>query len=116
MKKLILVILTVLICSKPVYATERKVDCDLLRRAFIEAMLDKIGNAVRSHGTDRLWTRGKEEILEVKQPDPKNLTRFIVTVRVETFEGAHNPPRAFETMTIDLPSGEVLSYKIRWNN
>lgn len=115
MKKFLFIplIFTFLLSPKPALA-EKESDCDLMYRAFIEAMLDKMGNAVVKHGTNRLWNRGTEEILEVKRLNPRDLTRFTVTIRVKTFEGAHNPPYAFETMTIKLPEGDVIHYNIKW--
>lgn len=114
MKKIIIFVLTTLLFSQPAHATESKTECDLMKRAFIEAMLDKIGNAVRINGTNRLWYRGVEEILDVSRPDPRKLTHFNVTIRVQTFAGPHNPPYALETMTIKLPEGEVINYNIKW--
>lgn len=114
MKRILLVSLLVNVLLIPQSCFAEQEDCEPLTKAFIEAMLDKMGKAVSTYGTNRLWYRGMEEILEIERPNPRNLTHFIVTVRVKTFEGAHNPPYAYETMKINLPDGEVVKYDIKW--
>ena len=114
MKRFLLSLLILNALFVPQSGFTKQDDCDLLKDAFIEAMLDKMGKAVSKYGTDRLWFRGREEILEIKRPNPNNLTHFTVTVRVKTFDGAHNPPYAYETMTINIPEGEVVKYDIKW--
>jgi hypothetical protein len=89
-------------------------DTELLKGAFIEALLRPISKAVRQYGTGRLWYRGMEEIVEVTRPDPEHITSYTVTIRIRTFTGAHNPPYADETMTFKLPELDILSYNVKW--
>jgi hypothetical protein len=100
--------------TQQVYADN--LDQDLLKRAFIESMLDQITDAVLEKGTGRLWYRGNEKILEIQRPDPHTITSYTVTIQVTTFEGPHNPPYAYETMTFKLPEKQLLNYDVKWEN
>lgn len=116
MKKRIIILLLIIttIFSQQVNAED--IDHELLKGAFIESMLDHISNVVSKHGTGRLWYRGIEKILEIKRPDPNHITSYAVTIQVTTFEGAHNPPYANETMTFKLPEMLLLDFNVKWEN
>ncbi|MGO4886304.1 DUF3888 domain-containing protein [Anaerobacillus sp. MEB173] len=90
------------------------IDHDLLEGAFIEAMLPHISDAVSKKGTGRLWYRGNEKIVDISRPDPHTITSYTVTIQITTFEGAHNPPYATETMIFKLPEIELLEYNVTW--
>jgi hypothetical protein len=116
MKKRILILLLIMIITVFQRTNAESINQELLKGAFIESMLHHISAAVNKYGTGRLWYRGNEEILELKRPDPRSITSYSVTIRLTTFEGAHNPPYASETMTFKLPEMRVLNYNVKWLN
>lgn len=88
---------------------------EYLKEVLIERLLDDIEKAVESYyGRKKLWYRGFEQILRIEKDETK--FEFYVTVRVTTFEGAHNPPYGEETMTFRIKGGgevELIDYRHR---
>lgn len=84
-----------------------------LKEALIERLVDPISNAIENYYEPKLWNRGFEKILRIEK-DEKNSV-FYVTVQVETFEGAHNPPYGEETIIFQIKSSQikVVDYKHR---
>lgn len=61
----------------------------------------------------KLWDRGSEKILEIKKDEINSI--FYVTVQIQTFEGAHNPPYGEDTITFRIKGNDVktIHYKHR---
>ncbi len=62
---------------------------------------------------ERPWYRGFEKILKIDNDEKNNV--FVVTVQVQTYEGAHNPPYGEETITFRIKGSdiELVDYKHR---
>ncbi|MBT2699089.1 DUF3888 domain-containing protein [Bacillus sp. ISL-40] len=85
----------------------------LLKELLIERLVDPISKAIETYYKPKLWNRGFEKIIKIEK-DEENFI-FYVTVQVETFEGAHNPPYGEETITFKIKSRQivVVDYKHR---
>jgi len=85
----------------------------LLNEVLIERLIDPIGKAIEENYKPKLWYRGFEKIINVKKDESNNI--YYVTVQVQTFEGAHNPPYGEETITFRIKGSEinVSDYKHR---
>ncbi|MEJ9121934.1 DUF3888 domain-containing protein, partial [Bacillus thuringiensis] len=86
----------------------------LLKEVVIELLLEPISKEVENYYKEpKLWYRGSEKILEIKK-DTTNYT-FYVTVQIQTFEGAHNPPYGEDTITFRIKGNDVktIHYKHR---
>ncbi|MDL4839455.1 DUF3888 domain-containing protein [Aquibacillus rhizosphaerae] len=77
----------------------------LLKDVLIEQLVGPIGKAIDEHYKPKLWYRGFEKILEIKKDETSNI--YFVTVQVQTFEGAHNPPYGEETITFRIRGNEI---------
>jgi hypothetical protein len=77
----------------------------LLKEALIERLTEPIAKAIEIKYKPRLWSRGAERILNIEK-DEVNFFLY-VTVQVETFEGAHNPPYGEETITFRINGSEI---------
>lgn len=77
----------------------------LLREALIERLTEPIAKAIETYYKPRLWSRGAEKIIKIEK-DEVNFFLY-VTVQVETFEGAHNPPYGEETITFRINGSEI---------
>jgi len=85
----------------------------LLKEALIERLVDPISKAIETYYKPKLWDRGFEKILKIERDETNfNLN---VTVQVQTFEGAHNPPYGEETITFQIQGSQikVVDYKHR---
>ncbi|SHF95560.1 DUF3888 domain-containing protein [Ornithinibacillus halophilus] len=84
-----------------------------LKEILIEQLVDPISKAIEEHYEPKLWYRGLEKITAIKKVETDNV--FYVTVQVQTFEGAHNPPYGEETITFRIKGDEisVTEYKHR---
>lgn len=70
----------------------------VMEDAVLRLLLPYIDQAVQQHyGTSKLFINPK--ILELKRLESGQF-HFMVTVEIETFEGAHNPPYGIDTITI----------------
>ncbi|MGG4392178.1 DUF3888 domain-containing protein [Priestia megaterium] len=49
-----------------------------------------------------------ERILDIKRDIENNTIQL--TIQVESFEGAHNPPYGLETITFNIPTTKVINY------
>ncbi|WP_242308284.1 DUF3888 domain-containing protein [Bacillus cereus group sp. BfR-BA-01524] len=86
----------------------------LLKEVVIELLLEPISKEVENYYKEpKLWYRGSEKILEIKK-DTTNYT-FYVTVQIQTFEGAHNPPYGEDTITFLIKGNDLktIHYKHR---
>lgn len=85
----------------------------LLKEVLIERLIEPISKAVEEYYEPKLWYRGDEKILNIKKDETDNV--YYVTVQVQTFEGAHNPPYGEETITFRINGNEinVTDYKHR---
>ncbi|MEC1373954.1 DUF3888 domain-containing protein [Heyndrickxia oleronia] len=86
---------------------------ELLKEALIERLVDPISKAIETNYKPKLWYRGFEKILKIER-DEEN-SNLNVTVQVQTFEGAHNPPYGEETITFQIRGSQikVVDYKHR---
>ncbi|WP_164670069.1 DUF3888 domain-containing protein [Virgibacillus doumboii] len=77
-----------------------------LKKALIERLVEPISKAIHNYyGEYKLWSRSFEKVLKIDKDKHDNL--LYVTVQVQTFEGAHNPPYGEETITFRLKGNEV---------
>ncbi|MFJ5624844.1 DUF3888 domain-containing protein [Peribacillus loiseleuriae] len=85
----------------------------LLKEVLIERLIEPIGKAIEEHYEPKLWYLGFEKIVKIKKDETDNV--YYVTVQVQTFEGAHNPPYGEETITFRIKGNEinVSDYKHR---
>lgn len=77
----------------------------ILKEVLIERLIEPISNAIETYYKPKLWNRGAEKILKIEK-DQVNFV-YYVTVQVETFEGAHNPPYGEETITFQIRGSEI---------
>lgn len=85
----------------------------LLKDALIELLVDPIRKAIETYYKPKLWIRGFEKILKIEKDEHEN--DIYITVQVQTFEGAHNPPYGEETITFQITGSKikVVDYKHR---
>ncbi|SET64184.1 Protein of unknown function [Oceanobacillus limi] len=85
----------------------------LLKEVLIEQLMDPIAKAIKEHYKPKLWYMGFEKVIKIKKDETENV--YYVTVQVQTFEGAHNPPYGEETITFRIKGSEihVSDYKHR---
>ncbi|WP_078182217.1 DUF3888 domain-containing protein [Bacillus cereus] len=85
----------------------------LLKEALIERLVDPIRKAIETYYKPKLWIRGFEKILKIEKDEHEN--DIYITVQVQTFEGAHNPPYGEETITFQITGSKikVVDYKHR---
>ncbi|CQR46811.1 hypothetical protein BN1058_01086 [Paraliobacillus sp. PM-2] len=72
---------------------------------MIERLIEPISKTIEEHDEPKLWNRGFEKIVKIKKDQTNNV--FYVTVQVQTFEGAHNPPYGEETITFQIRGNEI---------
>ncbi|WP_099364108.1 DUF3888 domain-containing protein [Fredinandcohnia onubensis] len=77
----------------------------LLKEVLIERLIEPISKAVEEYYEPKLWYRGFEKIINIKKDESENV--YYVTVQVQTFEGAHNPPYGEETITFQIKGNEI---------
>lgn len=85
----------------------------LLKDALIEQLVEPIRKAIETYYKPKLWVRGFEKILKIEKDEHGN--DIYITVQVQTFEGAHNPPYGEETITFQIKGSQikVVDYKHR---
>lgn len=86
----------------------------LLKDALIERLVEPISKAIYVYyNENKLWIRGFEKILKIEKDEHEN--DIYITVQVQTFEGAHNPPYGGETITFQIKGSQikVVDYKHR---
>ncbi len=93
----------------------------ILELAFIRELGPSIVETMSSNGNNQLFMDGRIEKIERNKEDDY----YDVTLRVISFEGAHNPPYHLINITFRIPSGEssnkykvisnkaVISYKVK---
>ena len=102
---------------------------EFLKEVLINLLLEPIGKEVNNYYKEpKLWDRDSEKVLEIKKDEANYI--FYVTVQVQTFEGAHNPPYGEDTITFrikgndietinykhrDIPEEELKKLKLRWH-
>ncbi|MEY8346872.1 DUF3888 domain-containing protein [Bacillus cereus] len=87
---------------------------EFLKEVMINLLLDPISKEVDKYYKEpKLWDRGFEKVMEIKKDEENGV--FYVTVQVQTFEGAHNPPYGEDTMTFRIRGNDVeaIRYKHR---
>ncbi|HDR7676924.1 MULTISPECIES: DUF3888 domain-containing protein [Bacillus cereus group] len=85
-----------------------------LKEVLINLLLEPISKEVENYYKEpKLWYRGFEKILEIKTDKTNSI--FYVTVQIQTFEGAHNPPYGEDTITFRIKGNDVktIHYKHR---
>jgi len=86
----------------------------LLNEVLINFLLEPISKEVNSYYKEpKLWFRGFEKILKIEKDEANYI--FYVTVQVQTFEGAHNPPYGEDTITFRIKGNDIktINYKHR---
>lgn len=87
---------------------------ELLKEVVVEGLLDPISRAVNDYYQEpKLGYRGFEKVLNIEK-DKSNYV-FYITVQVQTFEVAHNPPYGEDTITFRIKGSnvEMINYKHR---
>ncbi|EEL68985.1 DUF3888 domain-containing protein [Bacillus mycoides] len=80
----------------------------ILEQAFLRAIGLEILKATRTyypHG--RLYTSPR--IVDIVRDEFND--KYKITVQIVTFEGAHNPPYGFDTITLEIPGFKVIRYE-----
>lgn len=79
----------------------------LLKEALIERLVDPISKAIDTYYVKpKLWFRSDEKVLKIEK-DKHNYILY-VTVQVQTFEGAHNPPYGEDTITFKIKGDKIV--------
>lgn len=93
----------------------------ILELAFLRELGPSIVETMSSNGNNQLFMDGRIEKIERNKEDDY----YDVTLRVISFEGAHNPPYHLINITFRIPPGEssnkykvisnkaVISYKVK---
>ncbi|MBS4190388.1 DUF3888 domain-containing protein [Bacillus sp. FJAT-49705] len=80
----------------------------ILEKAFLRAIGKEILNATKTY-----YPQGRlfysERIIDIVQDE--SYDKYKMTVQIVTFEGAHDIPFGFDTITLELPSFKVLKYE-----
>ncbi|WP_166703276.1 DUF3888 domain-containing protein [Bacillus albus] len=87
---------------------------NLLKEVVMNLLLEPISKEVEKYYKEpKLWDRGSEKIVEITKDETNYI--FYVTVQIQTFEGAHNPPYGEDTITFRMKGNEIKSihYKHR---
>ncbi|PHA02309.1 hypothetical protein COE51_03420 [Bacillus pseudomycoides] len=87
---------------------------EFLKEVLINLLLEQISKEVNDYYKEpKLWDRGAEKILEIEKDEANYI--FYVTVQVQTFEGAHNPPYGEDTITFRIRGNDIetINYKHR---
>ncbi|PEJ49908.1 DUF3888 domain-containing protein [Bacillus wiedmannii] len=85
-----------------------------LKEVVINLLLEPISKEVEKYYKEpKLWFRGSEKIVEITKDEANYI--FYVTVQIQTFEGAHNPPYGEDTITFRIKGNEIkpIQYKHR---
>nr|WP_245831892.1 DUF3888 domain-containing protein [Oceanobacillus senegalensis] len=83
-----------------------------LHDVLIERLIEPISQAVQNYyGESKLWYRGMEKILKIEEDEEDHT--FLLTIQVQTFEGAHNPPYGEETITFQIDGSDVKTLHYR---
>ncbi|PFM90699.1 hypothetical protein COD05_18510 [Bacillus cereus] len=85
-----------------------------LKEVVMNLLLEPISKEVENYYKEpKLWDRGSEKILEIKKDEVNSI--FYVTVQIQTFEGAHNPPYGEDTIIFRIKGNDVktIHYKHR---
>ncbi|PHG07522.1 hypothetical protein COI66_17470 [Bacillus toyonensis] len=80
----------------------------ILEQAFLRAIGLEILKATRTyypHG--KLYTSPR--IVDIVRDEFND--KYKITVQIVTFEGAHNPPYGFDTITLEIPDFKVVKYE-----
>lgn len=122
-KKAILVTLFIflLIQINTVYATKQinenvsdeKIQESMYKDSMLVLLYPYMTQAVTDYyGVPRQFDLTNAKILNISRPN-KEVTEYYIIVQVETFTGAHNPPRGIETITISTNPIEtkIINYK-----
>ncbi|QBD84173.1 DUF3888 domain-containing protein [Clostridium tetani] len=122
-KKTILVTLFIflLVQTNSVYAAKRinknisneKIQESMYKDSMLVLLYPYITQAVTDYyGVPRQFDLTDAKILSITKPN-KEVTEYYITIQVETFTGAHNPPRGIETITISTSPLEtkIINYK-----
>jgi hypothetical protein len=74
----------------------------ILEQAFLRAIGPEILKA-----TGRLYSSPR--IIDIVRDEFND--KYKLTVQIVTFEGAHNPPYGFDTITLEIPGFKVIKYE-----
>lgn len=94
--------------------TQEQTSCDVIKDAFVWSLFKPIGNVLSQYNDNRQFTVDK--IVSVKRLE-QGQYYWEATLKVTTFEGAHNPPYLYYTMTFNnLSSDGPKAVKIEIND
>ncbi|BDR74611.1 DUF3888 domain-containing protein [Clostridium tetani] len=122
-KKTILVTLFIfiLVQTNNVYSAKQinenvsneKIQASIYKDSILVLLYPYMTQAVTDYyGVPRQFDLTDAKILSITKPN-KEVTEYYIIVQVETFTGAHNPPRGIETITISTSPVEtkIINYK-----
>ncbi|WP_142328791.1 DUF3888 domain-containing protein [Bacillus wiedmannii] len=85
-----------------------------LKEVVMNLLIEPISKEVEKYYKEpKLWDRGSEKIVEITKDEANDI--LYVTVQIQTFEGAHNPPYGEDTITFRIKGNEIkpIQYKHR---
>ncbi|MGF9769351.1 DUF3888 domain-containing protein [Bacillus albus] len=86
-----------------------------LKEVVMNLLIEPISKEVEKYYKEpKLWDRGSEKIVEITKDEANYI--FYVTVQIQTFEGAHNPPYGEDTITFRIKEDEIKSIHYKHRN
>lgn len=80
----------------------------ILEQAFLRAIGTEILTATKTYyGESRLFDSSR--IVDIVRDEFSD--KYKIAVQIVTFEGAHNPPYGFDTITLEIPGFKVIKYE-----
>lgn len=93
--------------------SNEKIQESMYKESMLILLYPYVTEAVdKYYGEIKQFDLTNAKILNIIKPN-KEVAEYYIVVQVETFTGAHNPPRGIETITINTsPMGtKVINYK-----
>lgn len=106
---LFVIIMSLLVSPLTSFAINNKCTNNELNKGYLteDILIKLLANPISKTINKRYYPQ-TEHILGIKRDIENNIMQL--TVQVESFEGAHNPPYGLETITFDIPSTRVIKY------
>ncbi|PGZ08406.1 hypothetical protein COE30_12975 [Bacillus cereus] len=80
----------------------------ILEQAFLRAIGIEILQATKTYYGESILFDSKR-IIDIVRDEFND--KYKITVQIVTFEGAHNPPYGFDTITLEIPGFKVIKYE-----
>jgi len=112
-----LLIILMLTFTLPSYSSAQNLNCDELKSAFLVSLTPSLNKAIGEiykdiPGGDRSYELFDAEILKLERVH-KGWESFNVTIEIQTYVGAHNPPYGVDTiyLRVDPDNIKILGYE-----